>query len=560
MLTSKILPNAFPMGAGTNPDGPKGRWFWVFAIVCSILACAVAFTTVLAARHSREALLEEEQAADTWNFYQAKVIKGNILASKLDILGAMGAAIAPQDQEKARRYELERERLHKNAKMLEASATEHRATNRLYLGFVGFFQICMAIAVIAVLLQRMLLLDRTQRGLDDSIDERRDLERKFLQAQKLEAVGRLAAGVAHDFNNLLTVINAYSERMSDGSAAGEPARQIREAGLRGAALTRQLLSFAHRLPLSLKPVNLNALVESMCVMLRRLIGADIRLVTDLDPNAVTMIADEGQISQVLMNLSVNARDAMKMGGELTISTRNNAVLPEHKRDTERSVRGWVCMQVNDTGTGMTEEVLGKVFEPFFTTKELGKGTGLGMSTCLQIASEHRGVIDIESNPGEGTTVSVYLPASNVRPEAVEQATGEKITPRGTETILLAEDEPAVRELGAMLLRELGYHVIEAADGVEALAQFYIPGLPCPSLVVSDLVMPTMGGFELARKVFEHVPSLPFLFTSGYSGEQASLDGSVPNPREFLQKPYSPHELGVTVRRMLDGVRKEPAES
>jgi signal transduction histidine kinase/CheY-like chemotaxis protein len=562
MSTATPTPGASPAVPGTNPDGQKGRWFWVFAIVCAILAGAVAFTTVLAARHSREALLDEEQAADAWNFYQAKVIKANILASKMDLLATLGTALIPADEEKARQYELERQRLYKDAKMLEASAVEHRNTNRLYVGFVGFFQVCMAIAVIAVLLQRMLLLDRTRRGLDHAIEERRDLERKFVQAQKLEAVGRLAAGVAHDFNNLLTVINGYSERIADGrttdAAMEEPARQIREAGLRGAALTRQLLSFAHRLPLSLNPVNLNAVVESMCIMLRRLIGADIRLVTDLDPGLGTMIADEGQISQVLMNLSVNARDAMKTGGVLTISTRNSAAPPDHVADAPPSAHGWVCMQVTDTGTGMTEEVLGKVFEPFFTTKEVGKGTGLGMSTCLQIVREHHGVIDIESNPGKGTTVRVYLPASNVQSETPQPQAGERITPTGTETILLAEDEPAVRELGAILLRELGYNVIEAADGVEALAQFYVPDRPRPSLVISDLVMPTMGGFELARKVFERDPSLPFLFTSGYSGEQATLDAAIPNLRAFLQKPYSPHELGVTVRRMLDGARQKPA--
>jgi CheY-like chemotaxis protein len=298
----------------------------------------------------------------------------------------------------------------------------------------------------------------------------------------------------------------------------------------------------------------------MCVMLRRLIGADIRLVTELDPGVVPTVADEGQISQVIMNLSVNARDAMKHGGALTISTRNCAALPARVTGAPKAALGWVCMQVTDTGIGMSEEILGKMFEPFFTTKEVGMGTGLGMSTCLQIVREHHGAIDIQSDPGKGTTVSVYLPASDAPPEPPPAPAGERHAPRGTETILLVEDEPAVRELGALLLRELGYDVIEAGDGVEALAQFYVPQSPVPSLVISDLVMPTMGGFELARKVAEQHPALPFLFTSGYSGEQAGIDEGAPNQRAFLQKPYSPHELGVTVRRMLDGAQTEAAKT
>jgi CheY-like chemotaxis protein len=242
------------------------------------------------------------------------------------------------------------------------------------------------------------------------------------------------------------------------------------------------------------------------------------------------------------------------GGVLTISTRNSPTASGQPDGVPDPAKGWVCMQVADTGTGMSAEVLGQVFEPFFTTKEIGKGTGLGMSTCLQIVGEHHGKIDIRSERGKGTVASVFLPASATRVEALPDAAPDRDLPMGSETVLLAEDEPAVRELGAMLLRELGYQVIEASDGLEALAQLYVPDRPAPSLVVSDLVMPTMGGFELARKISAFQPSMPFLFTSGYSGEQATLEPTVPNPRAFLQKPYSPREFALVVRRMLDAAK------
>jgi PAS domain S-box-containing protein len=372
---------------------------------------------------------------------------------------------------------------------------------------------------------------------------RRELEDQLRHAQKMEAVGRLAGGVAHDFNNLLTVINGYTDvlldSLPDSSAQHADLAMIREAGDRAAALTAQLLAFSRRTIITPKALNLNLLVERLVKMCKRIIGENIVLTTQLDPALCSVMADAGQIEQVVMNLVVNARDAMPLGGKLVLATRNI------KTQTGR----YVCLAVSDTGEGMTDEVRARVFEPYFTTKPQGQGSGLGLATAYGIVEQANGQIHVDSTPGQGSSFSVILPvidASEVTPTLLPRQ-----RPRGTETILLAEDEDAVRHLVQRALELHGYTVLPARKGEEA-EQLERSHLGPIHLLITDVVMPGMGGRELADIVKSRRPQLKVLYISGYTNDEVVRHGVIVARDSFLQKPFTPTILVARVRAMFAG--------
>lgn len=389
------------------------------------------------------------------------------------------------------------------------------------------------------------------------VSERRRLEEQLLHSQKLESVGRLAGGVAHDFNNLLTAINGYAElaqmKLQPGSAVASDLDQIRKAGERAAHLTAQLLAFARKQIVEFKRVDLDELTGNMEQMLRRVIGSDVELVTRLEAGGAAIRAGTGQVEQVLVNLAVNARDAMPGGGRLTIETsRSREGTQGGPRREDVAPGEYLLLSVSDTGSGMSDDVKAHVFEPFFTTKELGKGTGLGLATCYGIVKQGHGHIWVDSAPGMGTTFRILWPvaAGPAQPAQKEQHARLEL-PRGSETVLLAEDEKQVRDLAARILIAQGYRVIEAEDGEQALklAQQQ-SGF---QLLVTDLVMPRMSGRDLADRVRALRPGIPVLFISGYSemspgGQEGNgLDGP------FLQKPFTPAALAWKAREVLDRV-------
>ena len=389
----------------------------------------------------------------------------------------------------------------------------------------------------------------------------RQSEEQLRQVQKIEAVGRLAAGVAHDFNNILTTITGHSEfllrQLGDDDPRRKHAEQIEKSAYRAAALTRQLLTFSRKQVIEPRVLKLNAVILNVEGMLSRLIGEDIEFCTALDPTAGHINADPGQIEQVIMNLAVNARDAMPDGGKLTITTANTILDGNHlKNFPDLSAGAYVMLAIADTGTGMSEEVKAHLFEPFFTTKPPGKGTGLGLATCFGIVKQNRGHIDVQSELGRGTTFKICFPQvhSALAPPRV------RITPtnvaRGTETVLLVEDEPAVRELTAVILREQGYTVFEAVNGEEGLRMARQQGGKI-DLVLTDVVMPVMGGKEMADALRASHPDTKVLFSSGYS-EDALGHHCVLRPGiAFLQKPYIMATLARKVREVLD---EGPTES
>jgi PAS domain S-box-containing protein len=392
-------------------------------------------------------------------------------------------------------------------------------------------------------------------GVTQDVTERRRLEEQLRQAQKMEAVGQLAGGVAHDFNNLLTVINGYSELVFEGLPPGDPARdlldQIKRAGERSAGLTRQLLAFSRRQVLSPQVLDLNAVVADAEKLLRRLIGEDVRLTTDLAPGLGAVRADPGQIEQVLLNLAVNARDAMPTGGRLTVATRNVELGDDFTRTHPDARPGrYVLLAVSDTGCGMTAEVKPRIFEPFFTTKGPGKGTGLGLATVYGIVQQSDGWVEVESEPGAGATFRMYLPR-------VERASGAwKLEPRvptlphGTETVLVVEDEDGVRALTQRILRRCGYTVLEAANGEEAMRVAAGHGGPI-HLLVTDVVMPGPGGPVVAEWLTAERAGLRVLFMSGYTDDAVVRHGVLHASANFLQKPFSPVALAHKVREVLD---------
>jgi len=389
----------------------------------------------------------------------------------------------------------------------------------------------------------------------EDITEHRQLENQLRQAQKMEAIGRLAGGVAHDFNNLLTAIFGYAdllrEELPEGSSAHQDTEEIRKAAQRAAALTRQLLAFSRQQVLEPVVVNLNDLVEEFDKMLRRLIGEDVELRIVLAPELGNVRADPGQLQQVLMNLVVNARDAMPTGGKLLIETRNADLTEEYAELHPPAIPGsFVMLAVSDTGIGMDADTRTRIFEPFFTTKEKGRGTGLGLSTVYGIVKQSGGYIWVYSEPGHGTTFKVYLPRVDAPALPVSQPR-ETRTLAGTETILLAEDDEMLRPLAKGLLGRLGYTVLEAANAEEALgAAARHHGLI--HLLVADVVMPGASGRELARRLAESRPDTKVLYVSGYTDDAIVRHGMLEPGLAFLQKPFSPDTLARKVREVLDG--------
>ncbi|HVM59964.1 MAG TPA: PAS domain S-box protein [Verrucomicrobiae bacterium] len=388
------------------------------------------------------------------------------------------------------------------------------------------------------------------------ISERKRLQQQLQQSQKVEAIGRLAGGVAHDFNNILTTIIGYCDLTREEVDVRGNARtnieEIAAAAERAASLTRQLLAFSRKQTLQPKVLDLNAVVGNLDKMLRRLIGEDVDLITKLTTDLGRVRADPGQIEQVIMNLAVNARDAMPDGGKLLIETANIKLDSETMLLPQDVPTGaYVMIAVTDTGTGMTEEVKAHLFEPFFTTKPQGHGTGLGLSTCYGIVKQSGGHIHVYSEVGRGTTFKVYLPrilegAPMDMPESAAVA-----HPKGTETILLVEDDQSVRGLSARLLRSKGYNVVEASNGQEAL---YVAKQRAPgeiALLLTDVIMPEMGGRELADQFRAVHPNAKVLFCSGYTQEAIDRGGELEPGTAFLQKPYTPSVLGQKIREVLD---------
>ncbi|HEY1861471.1 MAG TPA: PAS domain S-box protein [Gemmataceae bacterium] len=391
------------------------------------------------------------------------------------------------------------------------------------------------------------------------IREQKRLEEQFRQAQKMEAVGRLAGGVAHDFNNLLTVITGYTELLLGEQSANDSSRelleQIRKASERAATLTGRLLAFSRKQVLQPEILDLNTVVRDVERMLRRLIGEDIHLRTILDPALGSVRADRGQIEQSLINLVVNARDAMPQGGNLTVETRNVLVDETTARPGAGLQPGsFVLVIVKDTGSGMSRETLAHLFEPFFTTKEIGRGTGLGLAMTYGIVRQSGGHIEVSSQPGEGSTFQIFLPCVET-PKAVGSLENSDDPMRpGTETILLVEDEAGVRNLAALVLRGNGYKVLEAGDGAEAL-QIVATEVEPIDLLLTDVVMPGMSGRQLADRVKDLRPDTRVLFQSGYTDDAIVHYGVCGAETAFLQKPYSGSALTRKVREVLEQERQ-----
>ena len=392
-------------------------------------------------------------------------------------------------------------------------------------------------------------------GIMIDVTERRHLEDQLRQSQKLEAVGQLAGGVAHDFNNLLGVITGYSDlalrEIDPEHRAHRRVEQIRKAAERAAALTRQLLAFSRKQVLQPRVLALNAVVADVEKMLRRLIGEHIQLVTVLSEDLGTVKADPGQIEQVLVNLAVNARDAMPGGGKLVIETANTDLDEGYVRAHADARPGpHVVLSVSDTGHGMDARTLSRVFEPFFTTKGPDKGTGLGLSTVYGVVKQSGGHVTAYSEPGHGTTFKVYLPRVDepLEPRPGQAAVGE--TPRGTETILLAEDEESLRLMFRELLEGAGYLVLEGASPEAALAasESHAGAI---HLFMTDVVMPRIGGQELARRVLVTRPQVRVLYISGYSFEGIGHHGLIDAGANYLEKPFTAEALLRTVRKILD---------
>jgi signal transduction histidine kinase/CheY-like chemotaxis protein len=389
------------------------------------------------------------------------------------------------------------------------------------------------------------------------LTEVKRLQGQVLQAQKLETVGQLAGGIAHDFNNLLTVINATADLAAADPDANDrlrgELRQIREAGERAAGLTRQLLAFSRKQILQPRILHLGTLVGDMQAMLGRLIGEDVEIVVRPPTDAGHVRADPGQLEQVVLNLVVNARDAMPGGGRLTIETRD-VTLDEADAASRGVDRGrYVMLAVSDTGIGMDEATRSRIFEPYFTTKEAAKGTGLGLSTVYGIVSQSGGDIAVFSQPGRGTTFEIFFPHLDAPPGGDVRTTttvpGRREIPTGTETVLIVEDEAAVRLLAQRILKAAGYTVLTAADAVAALT--LLAGGGVVNLLVTDVVLPGMSGRDLADRVSRARPEVKILFTSGYTDDAILRHGVLDREVAFLGKPYTVDQLTRKVRDVLD---------
>ena len=403
----------------------------------------------------------------------------------------------------------------------------------------------------AIALENSRLYQQTQRA----YEELSQTQEQLTQARKMEAVGRLAGGIAHDFNNLLTVLIGRSQLLLRRLGAEDPVRAdielMEHTADRAADLTRQLLAFSRKQVLQPSVLDLNVVVANLAEMLRRLIGEDIALVTALDPALSHVKADPGQIEQIVMNLAANARDAMSKGGRLTLETANAELDAAYaRRHVEVRPGPYVMLAVSDTGLGMSPETLTHIFEPFFTTKGPGQGTGLGLATVYGIVKQSDGHIWVYSEPGRGTTFKIYLPRVE---EAVDPSVARWRLPepaRGHETILLVEDELAVRDLARDVLRAYGYTVLEAQDGREALliSERYFGPI---HLMLTDVVMPEMSGRELASQLAPLRPTMPVIYMSGYTDAAVVHHGVLDPGTTFLQKPFTPDALARKLRQVLD---------
>ncbi|MBD3166786.1 response regulator, partial [bacterium] len=378
------------------------------------------------------------------------------------------------------------------------------------------------------------------------------LEEQLRQAQKMEAVGSLAGGIAHDFNNLLTSITGNVDLLLIDLEEHDPHRRevevIADAAERAANLTRQLLTFSRKQVTNLNVLDLNRTIAGTRELLQRSLGELVELRTDLAADLLPIQADRTQMEQVLMNLAVNARDAMPRGGQILIHTQNHSV-PEEDASEEIVPGHYVQLRVCDTGIGMTEEIRSRIFEPFFTTKEVGKGTGLGLSTVYGIVKQHRGHIQVESTQGNGTCFRILLPATQpVRSEDKAQRTHQQQL-RGDELVLLVEDDPSVRASTLRALERFGYTVVETRSPVEAM-DWIKQNDTLPAAVISDVVMPFMSGYELAEALQERKIEVPFLFISGYARE-ASRHTGILQKYPLLSKPFRPIELIRELRNLLD---------
>ncbi|HTN76993.1 MAG TPA: PAS domain S-box protein [Pirellulaceae bacterium] len=386
---------------------------------------------------------------------------------------------------------------------------------------------------------------------------RQTLERQLHQSQKMEAIGLLAGGVAHDFNNLLTIICGYSEMLLGDLPASDPKRgplqAISEAGDQAADLTRQLLAFSRKSVLEPKVIDLNAVVHDTEKMLRRLIGEDVLLTTQLTAAQALVKVDPGQMRQLLINLAVNARDAMPQGGKLIVSTelvrRDDA-----QADSSDKTGMYIELSIADTGCGMTSEVQARIFEPFFSTKEARKGTGIGLATVYSIVQQSGGRIEVDSRVGEGTTFRIYLPVvEQARQLPASDSATLATAARGNELILLVEDEESVRQLSAKALQSQGYEVVTSHNGLQALKLAAGLGKPI-DLLVTDVVMPAMSGRQLAEALVAQQPGLKVLYLSGYTADAVVRHGVLQAEVAFLQKPFTPQSLAMKVRQVLDQAR------
>jgi len=404
-------------------------------------------------------------------------------------------------------------------------------------------------------------------GFFRDVGELKRLEEQARQSQKMEAVGNFASGIAHDFNNMLTIINGYSDVLLEDFAPTDAVREavqcIKDAGLRAAALTQQLLGFSRRRQPSTKALDLNAVIVELRQMLRRLIGADIELTTVLDSSIGQVQADAGQVEQIVMNLVVNARDAMPQGGKINIETRNVALdSAEAEQFGEVQPGSYVLLTISDTGCGMDDTVKERIFEPFFTTKEPGKGTELGLATVFNIVKQAAGHVGVCSEPNRGTMFKVYLPriaaADPAAAPADKTGTAQQTLlsrPVG-ETILLVDDDYSVRNFSARVLRQFGYRVLEAAGARDALALVEHHDGPI-DLLVTDVNMPEMDGPELTGQIARIRPAIRAIYTSGFTLDHPAMQRAGLDPNaEFLQKPFTPKMLAAKVRSVLAAAQNE----